>query len=91
VPAQGEGGAAVKTGFLADLFCGPGNQAWELGRISAAWAIFSTSGLAGYKVFQGQELALTDYATAMMTVFTGCAIFIAGKDVARAHATKAEK
>lgn len=76
--------------FLADLFKGVGNRAWELGRISAAWAIFSTSALAGYKVWAGQELALTDYATAMMTVFTGCAIFIASKDVARAQANKAD-
>lgn len=74
--------------LLADLFKGVGNKAWELGRISAAWAIFSTSGLAGFKLYQGQDLSLNDYATAMMTVFAGCAIFIGAKDVARAHSEK---
>lgn len=76
--------------FLADLFKGVGNKAWELGRISAAWAIFSTSALAVYKLYQGQDLSLNDYATAMMTVFTGCAIFIGAKDVARGASNKLE-
>lgn len=75
--------------FFADLFKGVGNQAWDLARISAAWAIFSTSGIAIYKLYIGQELSLTDYATAMMTVLGGCAVFIASKDVAKAHAEKA--
>lgn len=74
--------------FLADLFKGHGNKAWDLARISAAWAIFSTSAIAIYKLYQGQDLSLTDYATAMMTVLGGCAVFIASKDVAKAHADK---
>jgi hypothetical protein len=74
--------------FLADLFKGVGNKAWELGRISAAWAIFSTSALAGFKLYQGQDLGLNDYAQAMMTVFAGCAIFIGAKDIAKAQSEK---
>lgn len=77
--------------FLADLFKGVGNQAWDLARIAAAWAIFSTSGIALYKIYAGQDLAITEYATAMMTVLGGCAVFIASKDVAKAHADKAAK
>lgn len=76
--------------FLRDLFMGVSNQAWELGRISAAWAIISTSALAGYKVYAGQAFTLTEYATAMMTVFTGCAIFIGAKDMAKAGANKVD-
>lgn len=76
--------------FLRDLFTGVNNQAWELGRISSAWAIFTTSALAGYKVYAGQAFALTEYATAMMIVFTGCAIFIGGKDMAKAGANKVD-
>ncbi len=76
--------------FLRDLFCGVGNQNWELGRISAAWAILSTSALAGYKVYADQPFTLTEYATAMMAIFTGCAIFIGAKDMARAGANKVD-
>ena len=76
--------------FLRDLFAGVNNQAWELGRISSAWAIFTTSALAGYKVYVGQPIALTEYATAMMTIFTGCAIFIGAKDMAKAGANKVD-
>ena len=75
--------------FLSDLFKGVGNAHWDLARISAAWAIFSTSAIAIYKLYVGQDLHLTDYATAMMTVLGGCAVFIASKDVAKAHAEKA--
>lgn len=74
--------------FLEDLFKGVGNKAWELGRISSAWAILSTSALAGYKLFQNQPFSLSDYSTAMMQVFAGCAIFIGAKDVAKAHSEK---
>lgn len=72
--------------FFPDLFKGVGNKGWELGRVAAGWAIFSTSGIAIYKIYAGQDLPLNDYATAMMTVFTGCALFIGSKDVARAYA-----
>lgn len=72
--------------FLADLFKGVGNKAWDLARIASAWAIFSTSAIALYKLKVGQDLKLTEYATAMMTVLGGCAVFIASKDVSKAHA-----
>lgn len=74
--------------LLADLFKGVGNKAWELGRIAAAWAILSTSAIAIFKLYQGQDLKLTDYASAMMTVFAGCAVFIGAKDAARAYSEK---
>lgn len=74
--------------FLEDLFKGVGNKAWELGRIAAAWAIFSTSALAGFKLYVGQPVSLTEYAQAMMVVFAGCAIFIGAKDLAKAHSEK---
>lgn len=74
--------------FFADLFKGVGNKAWELGRVSAAWAILSTSALAGYKLYQGMPLALGEYADAMMKVFAGSALFIGAKDVAKAHSEK---
>lgn len=74
--------------FLADLFKGVGNKGWELARVSCGWAIFSTSALAAFKLYQGQNLALNDYAQAMMAVFVGSAAFIGAKDVAKAHADK---
>jgi hypothetical protein len=72
--------------FLGDLFKGVGNKGWELARVSCGWAILSTSALAGFKLFQGQPLAMNDYADAMMKVFAGSALFIGAKDVAKAHA-----
>lgn len=77
-----------KTGFLADLFCNVKNTHWELARVLSAWAVISTSAIAFYKLFQGQELELTSYATAMMTVLGGSAVFIGLKDGVRSHAEK---
>jgi hypothetical protein len=77
-------------GFLADLFKGVNNKHWELSRLSSAWAILSTSALAGYKVYAGQDLPISDYAQAMMLVMGGCAVFIAAKDVARTNALSKE-
>jgi hypothetical protein len=78
----------MKRGFFADLFTNVTNEAWDLARILSAWGVLSVSMLAGYKIFKGQELSLSEYAQAMMTVFTGCALFIGAKDVARAHSIK---
>lgn len=74
--------------LLRDLFMNVGNEAWDLARILSTWGVLSVSLLAGYKVFKEQPLSLSEYAQAMMTVFTGCALFIGGKDLARAHAAK---
>lgn len=79
----------MKRGFLADLFCGIGNTFWDLARISSGVIISSVMLLAAYRSHLGQVPTLTEYADAMMKVFLGCAAFIGGKDLARAHATKA--
>lgn len=76
--------------FIADLFKGPGNKAWELARLASAWAIFSTSGIAIYKIYAGQDVPLESYANAMMLVLGGCAVFIGAKDISRAQVTKME-
>lgn len=72
--------------FIADLFKGVGNIGWDLGRCASAWAIVSTSGIAIYQLIMGQTVTLSEYAQSMMTVFGGSTFFIAGKDIARAHA-----
>lgn len=76
--------------FFRDLFTGVSNQSFELARVLSAWTVLSTSALAGWKVYSGQDVSLNDYATAMMLVMGGCAVFIGAKDTARAHAIKTE-
>ena len=68
--------------FLRDLFMGIGNQFWDLGRVAAGWAIFSTSALAIHKHFFIAPITLAEYSSSMMYVLTGCVIFIGGKDLA---------
>lgn len=77
--------------FFADLWKGVGNIGWDLGRISATWAILSTSGIALYQLIMGQTVTLSEYAQSMMTVFGGSTFFIAGKDIAKAHANKVDQ
>ncbi|HVM38338.1 MAG TPA: hypothetical protein VM265_08130 [Sphingomicrobium sp.] len=72
--------------FAADLFKGVGNVGWDLARILSTWAVLSVSALALYKLAIGQEVALKDYAESLMWVFSGCALFIGGKDAVRAFA-----
>ena len=81
----------MKRGFWADLFCTVDNQHWDLARILSAWATLSVSLLAAYKLYQNQELNIAEYATAMMTVLGGSAVFIGAKDIARAKSKGAEQ
>ena len=74
--------------LLRDLFMNVGNEAWDLARILSTWGVLSVSVLASYKIYKGLDVSIGEYAQAMMTVFTGCALFIGAKDVARAHAAK---
>lgn len=78
----------MKRGFWADLFTTADNQHWDLARILSAWGVISVSLLAAYKIYKGLDVSIGEYAQAMMTVFTGCALFIGGKDAARAFAIK---
>jgi hypothetical protein len=78
----------MKRGFLADLFCTVDNRFWDLARICSAWAIISVSLLAAFKIYKGMDVSISEYAQAMMTVFTGCALFIGGKDAARTFAIR---
>lgn len=74
--------------LLADLFKGVNNKGWELARFLSTWAVLSTSGIALYKIYSGQELSLESYANSMMVVLGGCAVFIASKDVGSAVASQ---
>lgn len=76
--------------FVRDLFTNVGNEHWELARVLSFWTVMSTSALAGWKVYTSQPLSLNEYASAMMLVLGGCAVFIGAKDVARAHSVKTE-
>lgn len=78
----------MKTGFWADLFTTVCGCYWDLARIASAIIIASVITLAVYRCHIGQVPTLSEYADAMMKVFLGCAAFIGGKDLARAHATK---
>lgn len=77
-----------KEGILADLLCGIGNLYWDLARILSAAAFVGLHLLGAYMLAKGQPVTLNDYAEAVLKLLAGCAIFIGGKDVARAYSTK---
>lgn len=78
----------MKTGFLADLFTTVCNCRWELGRILSGIAFLGVNLLALYMVKQGNPPTLKEYTEAHLALFAGCALFIGGKDAARAYALK---
>ena len=78
----------VKTGLLADLFCGIGNTFWDFARIASGLLISSVIILALYRTHLGQVPTLAELSDAGLKTFVGCMALIGGKDIARNIATK---
>jgi hypothetical protein len=81
----------MKKGFILDLFKGPGNEHWDLGRISAGFAIFITFCGAVWNVLLGLPLELgpTGFPGGLALVLGGAAALIYAKDKAKADNTVA--
>lgn len=78
----------MKRGFWADLFTTVCNCHWELGRILSGVAFLGVNLLALYMAYKGNPPTLDQYTEAHLKLFTGCALFIGGKDAARAFAIR---
>lgn len=77
--------------LLVDLFKGPDNQYWDLGRVVAFLAPTSLVASAIWNVMLGLPIDLgpTGFAGGLAAVVTACAALIYAKDRARAENTVA--
>ncbi len=66
--------------LLRDLFMGPGNTAWDLGRFMAAGSFVSLVGVQIHALIIGQTLDVLQFGTALAAVLGGAGAFIAMKD-----------
>lgn len=82
----------MRKGFILDLFKGPGNEHWDLGRIVAGFAIFITFLGAVWNVLLGLPLELgpTGFPGGLALVLGGAAALIYAKDRAKAENTVAK-
>lgn len=80
-----------KTGLLADLFCGPGNLGWELGRIMGFLAFLPMVAALIHNIKLGEAIPLDALGTGIGAIYLGIAILIAGKDWARSNAISTAK
>lgn len=65
-----------KTGILADLFAGPGNLAWELGRILTFLAMLYVGVGLAWNIWKGEGVDLAGLAAAVGAVLTGGAAYV---------------
>lgn len=72
--------------FFADLWKGPGNAYWDLGRIAATISILSLIGGQLWNIHLGKEIDLGPggFGGGLAALVTACAVLIAAKDIARA-------
>lgn len=76
--------------LLQDLFKGPGNVGWDLGRVMSAFGIVSLVGAQFHAIFMGQALDISAFGVAIAGVLGGAGALIALKDRARLPGTGAE-
>jgi hypothetical protein len=78
-------------GFLADLFKGPGNHYWEIGRIilgmSSSLMAFATL----WNIHLRQAVDLSALGTGLAAIITAGAILIPAKDWARSKHAPADE
>lgn len=74
--------------FAGDLFKGPGNVYWDLGRIIAALAVLAPIAAALWNVHLGKEIDLGPggLSGGIAAILTAAAVLIAAKDIARKKA-----
>lgn len=65
-----------KRGILADLFAGPSNLAWELGRILTFVAMLYVGVGIGWNIWKGEGIDLAGLAAAVGAVLTGGAAYV---------------
>lgn len=80
------------TGFIVDLFKGPGNHYWDLGRIIAAIAVLAMFGgqLWNMHLKQPIDLGPGGLGGGLAAVVTACAAFLAAKAWERSAHTVVE-
>lgn len=66
--------------LLRDLFMGPGNQAWDLGRFMACGGFLSLVGAQFHALYLGQTLDVFQFGGAIAAVLGGAGALIALKD-----------
>jgi hypothetical protein len=68
-------------GFVADLFKGPGNHYWDLGRIISGVSVGAMIGAQLWNIHLGKEIDLgpTGLGGGLTAVLGGCAGFLAAK------------
>jgi hypothetical protein len=71
-----------KKSFLRDLFKGPGNLYWDLGRIAVGVGLFQSFSATAWNIYLGQPIDLgpAGLLGGMGAFFTGCAALIYAKD-----------
>lgn len=71
--------------FIGDLFKGPGNAYWDLGRILSTIVAVALIGGQLWNIHLGKELDLgpTGLGGGFAAILTAAAAFIAAKDMAR--------
>jgi hypothetical protein len=81
----------VKKGFLVDLFKGPDNEYWDLGRIVGGLAVFTMICGQVWNMLLGLPLELgpTGLGGGLAAVLGGAAALIYAKDRAKAENTVA--
>lgn len=77
--------------FIKDLLWGPGNEAWDLGRIAVATGVVLMLVTVIWNMLLGLpiELGPAGFLGGMGAFFTGCAALIYAKDRAKAENTVA--
>lgn len=76
-----------KKGFLADLFTGPRNEGWDLGRVMAFLAIWPMFAATVYNIYVGltikQFIDFMALGGGIAAIYTAVALLIASKDYFR--------
>lgn len=74
--------------LVQDLFKGPGNNGWDLGRVLGAKAVLIFTGSFAYSVFEkGATIDWSNAGIGFAAVLAGAGAFIGIKDTAAAKAT----
>ncbi len=69
--------------LIRDLFAGPGNAHWDLGRVMAAWGLLALTGSQFHALLIEQPLDVSAFGLAIAAVLGGAGALIALKDRAR--------
>jgi hypothetical protein len=80
----------MKKGFIRDLFMGPGNEHWDLGRIVAGFTNLAMVLSIVWNITLGLPLDIDKIGIGVAAVLTACAALIYAKDRAKAENTIAK-